>query len=271
MNLQQALTAATKKLSHLENPSLEAEVLLATLLEKNRTWLKTYPEKTLTDTQQSQFNQWIKKRAEHMPSSYITGTVNWNGLRLKVNKHTLIPRDETETLCHHIKEGQTITPRSILDVGTGSGCIAIWLSQQYPQAGVTALDVSSPAVETARGNQLPSQKIKFIESDMLNVLESKDHYDLIVANLPYVPDTLKVSPEVSQEPRSAIFSGNDGLDHIRTLATQIIKKEMSFNQLWLEFLPNQIEAITAIFDAYAVKPYRDVNGEIYFAQISPLA
>jgi len=149
MNIKQSLTKATKNLSHLENHSLEAEVLLSVLLKKNRTWLKTYPETNLTTEEQTQFSKWIEQRAKHVPVAYITGIVDWNGLTLNVNQHTLIPRDETETLCHHILEAQMTPPHTILDVGTGSGCIAIWLAKQFLKANVVALDISKEALEVA--------------------------------------------------------------------------------------------------------------------------
>ena len=257
MNIHQALKVATKKLVHLENPPLEAEVLLATLLNKNRTWLRAHDDHTLTFTQSLKYKWWTSQRALHKPVAYITGEVEWNGLNLKVNKHTLIPRDETEILCLHVTEAQTKAPKNILDLGTGSGCIAIYLAKNWPQANVTALDISSLALQTAQNNATLNQiMINFQLSDMLSALNTNTHIDLIVANLPYVPKELTVTAEVSQEPKTAIFSGDDGLDHIRSLAAQIKSKTITFNQLWLEFLPSQTKDIETIFNDYklSLKP-----------------
>ena len=157
MNLHKTLKTAVTKLNHLENPSLEAEVLLASLLDKHRTWLRTYPETKLSATQHLKYKWWIQQRAAHKPVAYITGNVVWNSLSLKVNKHTLIPRDETEILCHHIKTAQTISPKTILDIGTGSGCIAIWLKKQFPSAQVSAFDIAKNALKLAKKNAKQNQ------------------------------------------------------------------------------------------------------------------
>ena len=270
MNIKQSLTKATKNLSHLENHSLEAEVLLSTLLNKSRTWLKTYPETNLTTEEQTQFSKWIEQRAKHIPVAYITGIVDWNGLTLNVNQHTLIPRDETETLCHHILEAQMTPPHTILDVGTGSGCIAIWLAKQFLKANVVALDISKEALEVARKNAETHSNINLLESDLLQKIEAESHFDLIVANLPYVPEDLIVTAEVDQEPRSAIFSGRDGLNHIRQLAEQISTKKITFNQLWLEFLPSQTDAIQDIFSIYEVNFLNDIGENSFFCVIKPI-
>lgn len=270
MNLQQTLKSATTKLTHLETPNLEAEVLLSTLLGKNRTWLKTHPEFELTTNQQSQFNDWLLKRVNHTPTAYITGRVNWNHLDLLVTADTLIPRDETETLCHHIKAQHPVAPKTILDVGTGSGCLACWAQTVFPEAKVTALDISEAALTVARKNaeklQLP---IDFKHSNLLQTLPNKSHYDLIIANLPYVPANLPITPEVKTEPHGAIFSTDKGLHHIKRLATELRTKPITFNQLWLEFLPVQAKTITKIFSDFEVSPFTAVDGQIFFAQIKP--
>lgn len=272
MNIKASLLHASQKLSHLENPNLEAEVLLAAVMQKGRTWLKTYPETELTKPEEEQFTNWIEQRSNHVPVAYITGTVNWNGLTLAINEHTLIPRDETETLCHHIKESQPRAPKTILDIGTGSGCIAIWLSQQYSAAEVTALDISPQALTVAKANAKTQRNIHFLESNLLGEIKEKTHFDLIVANLPYVPEDLIVTAEVDQEPRSAIFSGTDGLDHIRILALQLKNKKITFNQLWLEFLPCQAALIQALFpNNTTTQLFKGVDGQVFFTQITPHA
>lgn len=272
MILTKAIKSATEKLSHLETPNLEAEVLLSELLAKNRTWLKTHPEFELSPEQQSQFDDWINQRANHTPTAYIIGEVEWNGLKLKVTPDTLIPRDETETLCHHIKQELPKAPASILDVGTGSGCIACWGQTAFPHTTVTALDISAAALTVARRNATALQlQIDFKHSDLLQALLKQSHYDLIIANLPYVPATINVTAEVKAEPHSAIFSEDDGSHHIKRLASELKTKQITFNQLWLEFLPLQAEAITEIFKGFKVTLFTAVDGQIFFAQIKPHA
>jgi len=272
MNLKTSLLQAIKKLSHLESPNLEAEVLLSALLKQNRTWLKTHPEFELTTNQQAQFDDCVNQRANHTPTAYIIGQVTWNGLDIKVSPDTLIPRDETETLCHHIKQELPKAPASILDVGTGSGCIACWGQTTFPHTTVTALDISEAALTVARRNATALQlQIDFKHSDLLQALLKQSHYDLIIANLPYVPDTINVTAEVKAEPHSAIFSEDEGLHHIKRFASELKTKQVTFNQLWLEFLPSQAEAITEIFKGFKVTLFTAVDGQIFFAQIKPHA
>lgn len=270
MNTKDALTYGVRKLKHLANPLLEAEVLLAILLEKNRTQLKTYPEQKISPPQWLRYQWWIRKRAAHVPVAYITKKVEWNNLKLSVNKHTLIPRDETEVLCHLIVSAQKKPPSSILDVGTGCGCIALFLAVKFPNAHLQALDISKPALKIARKNALPYPvKIDFKHSNLLSRIKEKTHFDIIVANLPYVPKNQSVSAEVKTEPPTAIFSGKDGLNHIRQFAQQLEQKNIRFNQLWLEFLPNQATDIKALFLNYQVELKTGIDDTFFFVLIKP--
>ncbi len=272
MIIKHALREAITKLQSLENPTLEAEVLLAALLEKNRTWLKTHYHTQLSPEQVELFNAWTAQRAQHIPIAYITGQVEWSGLNLKVNQHTLIPRDETETLCHHIKAQQPNPPLQILDIGTGSGCLAIWAHTQFPESQVTALDISPEALTIARDNaDNHKAAITFLESDLLAAIKTGSHFDLIMANLPYVPYQISVTPEVQKEPANAIFSADEGLSHIKRLASEIADKNHTFKQLWLEFLPSQAKAIKTIFKDYTVIFYPAVDGQYFFALVTPPA
>lgn len=272
MNIKQALTLGTQKLRHLENPKLEAEILLCSVMgpEWVRTLLKIKDDQVLNLHQQTIYRWRLLKRSRHIPSAYIIGQADWNDLDLALCSATLIPRDETETLCHHIKEQQINPPGSILDVGTGSGCIAIYLAQQWENAEILGLDISRRALQYARYNaKVNATNIVFKKSDLLGTIPPKTHFDLMVANLPYVPESLVVTPEVNKEPRGAIFSADNGLHHVKRLASQIKQKEITFNQLWLEFLPSQSEDIKNIFAAHHTEFFTDVGGNIYFACIKP--
>lgn len=268
MNLSQAIRKASHNLSHLENPTLETEVLLAALLKKNRTWLKTHPEFELSPAQQLEFESWVDLRAKHTPAAYIIGTVEWNNLALYVTPDTLIPRDETETLCHHLKAQQNVEPKTILDVGTGSGCLACWSKTTFSKAAVTAVDISEAALTVARKNaEHLKLQIDFKHSDLLGALKPNTHFDVVIANLPYVPASVEVTAEVRAEPYNAIFSADDGLHHIKRFATELKTKSITFNQLWLEFLPTQAPEIKQIFGSYKVEFFTDIGGELFFACI----
>ena len=268
MQLQQALQKSSHHLKHLESPSLEAQVLLASLLQVDRTYLKTHAKEKLSWWQWWRFSIWVHRRAIHEPLAYIVGFKVWNDLKIFVNKQVLIPRDETEILCQHIQENLEIgnSTASILDLGTGSGCIAIWFKKKFPNTNLTASDISKGALKIAKKNAKHHKTpINFVYSDMFEVFPSGTRFDLIVANLPYVPETLTVSAEVQQEPIRAIFSGDDGLNHIRQFAQELQDKKISFSQCWLEFLPQQEQAIREIFPDEQIEFHKDLGGQTFFA------
>jgi HemK-like putative methylase len=182
----------------------------------------------------------------------------------------LIPRDETEILIQHIAETE-INPQSILDMGTGSGCIALALAQKFPKAEVLAVDISRAALSVAKKNfRFHQLKINTAYSDLFSGISAESHFDIIIANLPYVPTSISVSKDVQKEPQEALFSGKDGLDLLRQFAKAIQKKNISYTSLWIEFLPQQWGDIQKIFSHQVITPFRDIGGEIYFAQIRTL-
>jgi len=258
-------------LCDLENPRLEAEALLCSLLQKNRTWLRTHSKDRLSFLDTLKFKYWVWRRSEGVPLAYIRGYQDWHDQKFVVNRSVLIPRDETETLLRHIIENrEQKVVSSVLDIGTGRGCLAIELKRFFGEAEVTALDISKKALSVARANAaLHHQDVAFKHSDLLSVIEEGAQFDLIVANLPYVPTDIVITKEVKQEPSTAIFSGIGGLDHYRRLASELKSKNVRFNNLWLEFLPSQKDQIAVIFSDYAVEFRADVAGNLFFAEVSP--
>jgi len=279
MEIHDALQWGMGELCSLDQPRLEAEVLLCHVLGAERIFLKTHPEKKISWWSFLLYKKCVQKRKKGIPVAYIVGYKDWGGMRVSVNKHVLIPRDETEILCEHIMaEKRESAPRHILDMGTGSGCIALSLVRAFPTAEIIALDNSSKALRVARKNfssstligdayMRPLQQIRFMQSDLLEKIPTHSAFDLIVANLPYVPETLAVSPEVRKEPHQAIFSGSDGLDLIRKFSQQLKEKQIIFSELWLEFLPFQQKEIKKIFSGYQIKFFTDCGGTVFFARI----
>ncbi len=272
MTIKKLLSWAAKELKNLDNSLLEAEVLLAELLKKDRVFLKTHPQKRLSFTQIVKFYCWIKKRKKRVPVAQIVGYKNWANFKVFVNKNVLIPRDETEILCEKIiAKPRKRAPQTILDVGTGSGNIAVFCAKHFSEAKITALDVSKKALKIAQKNaefhKITNTHFRF--SDLLEEIPKNAKFDLIIANLPYVPTGLKVSPEVKNEPQNAVFSSEDGLYHLRKFASQIKSKNIQFEELWLEFLPTQKKEIAKIFSPWKVKFIKDAGGEIFFAKITP--
>lgn len=201
---------------------LEAQVLLGHVLNQPRAYLLAHPEMTLTKSEQDQFDELVSRRERGEPIAYITALREFYGLSFSVSPDVLIPRPETELLVElalqHIPDD---TPSRILDLGTGSGAIAITLAELRPQSWVTATDISPHALDIARENasRLGTSNITFTESNWFSNLAESKQFDLIVANPPYVAenDAHLSQGDLRFEPISALASGFDGLDAIRTI------------------------------------------------------
>lgn len=234
MTLRQALTFATDQLA--ANPHLrdhahrDAELLLLHVLELDRAVLLAYPTRALTDQQLGRYQATIVRRLTNEPIQYITGQQEFFGLALKVTPATLIPRPETEHLVEAVLHSLPVNePLRILDVGTGTGAIALALAAHLPLAQVTAVDLSTEALEVARDNATTHHlegRVDFLLSDLLDGLAAKDQidaFDAIVSNPPYIPesDRAELHPQVRDfEPTQALFAGSRGLDIYRRLIPQ---------------------------------------------------
>ncbi len=269
MKIETAIASAVLLLKSCENPHLEAEIICAEVVGKDRIFCKIHPEFSLSFWENIKFNRLVKLRSSGMPMSQILQRKTWCGFELYLNNDVLIPRDETEYLMEIIFTSQrNFVLEKILDIGTGSGAIAIFMAKSFPKAEVTALDISKSALKVARKNaQKHKTKINFWCSDMLDKLEVGAEYDLIIANLPYVPNNFHVQNDIRFEPAKAIFSQKGGLELIEKLEVQLREKKIKFKELWLEFLPFQKDEIVRIFQGYEVKFCTDVGGDVYFARV----
>lgn len=254
-------------MKHLENPFLEAEVLLSFILHCSRELLKAHPEKEIENVDFLLYKKFVQKRKKRIPLAYITGKKEWMGMELVLTPKVLIPRDETEILCHHIaSQKRKYGVRSCLDVGSGSGNIAFFLARQFPSARIAGIENSAQAFAVAQKNKKKLKlPVSFCRSDMLSDIKKGSQWDIITANLPYLPRDLEISPEVQQEPLSALFSGHDGLDAIRRLQQQLQRKKILFRELWMEFLPFQQKQIQKIFSDTKVDFFPDEEGALFFA------
>lgn len=269
MNIKQALDWGKSQLESLECPFLESEVLLAFCLDQNRAFLKMFPFVSLEEEELSLYKSFIQKRKENIPTAYITGQKEWCGMNLYVDENVLIPRDETEVLCDHIKT-QIKKAEKIIDVGTGSGAMALFLKMIFPSAHILGLDISPAALQVAQKNaDQYGFEVEWICSNLLEKISPGSKGDLMVANLPYLPTGYPLSREVQKEPSLALFAGKDGLDLIRQLEKEIREKKIHYQSLYLEFLPKQKKGVEQIFCSKAKKItfLKDVGGEIFFARI----
>ncbi|KAG1682775.1 Peptide chain release factor 1 [Nymphon striatum] len=263
------LLAKTKiKLENVsDSPALDAEIILAHCLDKNRTYLHTWPEKKVTPNQQTRFDGLVTKRETGYPIAYLLGTKAFWTLDLIVSPDVLIPRPETELLVETALEKiKDIKNPKILDLGTGSGAIALALASERSDANVVACDYSYKALAIARKNAIKyelDQRVKFIESNWFSNVEDTD-YDLIVSNPPYIePNDPHLKEEIRFEPQQALVSKDDGLNDI----IQIIKYSQQFlkNNSWLmmEHGFDQAAPIKSLLTHYNyknIKGLKDLSG-----------
>lgn len=233
MTIKKALTKASKFLNNNStSPSLDAEILLSFTLNKPKEFLFTYPETKLTSIQLTRFNSLLAKRSTNTPIAHLTGHKEFYGLDFIVNKHTLIPRPETELIIDVAR--QILSSKSkttIIDVGTGSGCIIITLAKILNNNyKYIAIDISKEALVIAEKNanhHFANNIINFLHGNLLApILNSKsinpNSSIFITANLPYLTKTqVKKSPSIQQEPTTALISEENGLNHYAKLFTQI--------------------------------------------------
>ncbi|MEE8259900.1 MAG: peptide chain release factor N(5)-glutamine methyltransferase [Nitrospinaceae bacterium] len=225
VTLRSVLREAAETLSsnHIEQARLESEILLAHFLGLRKEDIIIYSDQELTDPQEEKFQQLVERRCRKEPLAYIVGHREFWSLEFKVNPKVLIPRPETEGVVERLLNlaGDETSEKVILmlDVGTGSGILAIVAALEFPKARITAVDNSGDALEVARENALwhqVAERIEFLEMDLMRDwdLPKNDLYDYIFSNPPYIPsrELKQLMPDVRDyEPREALDGGPDGL------------------------------------------------------------
>jgi release factor glutamine methyltransferase len=221
----EALQDARSRLAAVsKNPRRDAELLLAHLLGWDQAALLTHPERVLSLSEADQFESMLRRRLASEPVQYIIGVQEFFGLPFEVSPAVLIPRPETEHLVEAVLErfSRESSPR-IVDVGTGSGAIAVALAHAIPRSRVTAVDLSSAALEVAQRNAERngvSERVTLLQSDLLKVLESAE-FEVVVSNPPYIAEGEVLEPQVlNYEPRSALYAGATGLEVYERLIPQ---------------------------------------------------
>jgi release factor glutamine methyltransferase len=263
MTLREALTEATTQIARRD-----AEILLAHLLSRDRVWTFANRDADILPSDLEGFRILVARRAAHEPLQYLTGTQDFFGLTLNVTPDTLIPRPETELLVEAVLHWITSRPRTsaprlplrILDVGTGTGAIALALAARLPTGSITATDISPPTLAVAQDNADRlglAHRIVFILSDLLDELApqlNQGHpFNIIVSNPPYVPstDAPLLQPEVvHHEPHTALFAGPTGLDIYRRLIPQARSALSPAGLLALEFGFGQREPLTELLKGW---------------------
>jgi len=259
------LQEATKALNKANIPSarLDALLLLEQISGKKKEILLTYPETFIGRNRLRKLNRLLKKRSEHIPLAYLVNKKEFYGRDFYVNNKVLVPRPESESFISLLEKISFAKKQKMLDLGTGSGILAITIKSLHPSWDVAATDISKKALTVARKNAKSfGLDIRFRKSNLFNSIDND--FDVITANLPYVPTTLKVLEEVMNEPSVAVFSGDDGLVLYRILLTSSFKKDA---YLLLESLLTQQDEIKALAKENGFKLIDKENLVLVFKKI----
>lgn len=249
-----------------ETAQLDAELLLAHVLSQSRTYLWTWPERELDAVQQAQFATLVARRCQGEPVAYLLGQQEFWGLPLEVSPHTLIPRADTETLVEAALQLALPKATRCIDLGTGTGAIALALAHERPHWQCLASDCVSDAVMLARRNaQALGLNIEVLQSDWWQQIP-QDPFDLVVSNPPYIhpQDPHLQQGDVRFEPASALVGGDDGLAAYRQLLAPIHERLAPNGWCLVEHGYDQAEAVHALMveaGLTAVHSLRDLNDQ----------
>lgn len=253
-----------------------AEFLLAEALDVGRGRARSEGTRVLSKRQALRFWETVRARGRRIPLAYVLGWQPFAGCRIEVDDSVLIPRPETEELVVLAAEeaaGLGRRPVHVVDVGTGSGCVAIALAKRLPDSVVYATDVSPGALRLAAENAMAnhvSRQVKVLREDLFKPHSGAPWADVAVSNPPYIPsaEVDRLEPEVLKEPRLALDGGKDGLQHLRALASDAKRLVKPGGRLLLEFGAGQAPAVRGLLEKgglSAVRIVKDLQGRPRFA------
>lgn len=248
MNVQEWLSGSTSKLDQagIGTARLDALVLLEDVLNTNRTQLLAHSEQMLSSSTVRLLAEQLERRAAHEPLAYIRGKSEFYGREFVVSQAVLEPRPESETLIELLLNQPDLPhPLVVADIGTGSGALGITAFLELPRATVDLLDIDNNALEIAKLNVIKFATGQFvIQSDLL--LQATRQYDVLLCNLPYVPDDYIINRAAAHEPALALFGGPDGLDIYRKLFDQVRQQKSKPLLILCESFPMQHEEMIRI-------------------------
>ncbi|RLC53366.1 MAG: peptide chain release factor N(5)-glutamine methyltransferase [Candidatus Cloacimonadota bacterium] len=259
------------KLAGIENPSLNAGLIISFFLGINRLELNLHADSDISQQHQILIQKAVARNSKREPIQYILGETDFYGLKIKVDKSVLIPRPETEYLVEKIINDNE-KPDSILEIGTGSGCIAIALKKHFSNSKIVATDISETALETAAINsEINDVIINFLQSDLFENVSGK--FDIIVSNPPYIPkQEFEILPKqiLEFEPENALLAVDDGLYFYRAILEQAKKFLTKNGEIYFEIghdQGNMINDIALDTGFSEIEIVKDLNGFDRIARI----
>lgn len=241
-----AVTKKELRTADIRTAELDALVLLEDCIGISRASILAHPETRLTSPQITKLTKQVQRRKKHEPLAYIRGKTEFYGREFIVNRYTLEPRPETETMIELLKKRKLGEKVVIADIGTGSGAIAIIAQLELPNSTVLATDISPVCTKiTNQNSQSHNVNIKCFQGDLLAPLVDQK-VDVLLCNLPYVPNDFGINKAALHEPKLAIFGGPDGLDLYRKLFVQLNEREQKPLYIFTESLPFQHEKLAEI-------------------------
>ena len=225
---------------------LDVLVLLEDVINKDRPFILANPNFEINDKEAAKLKKLLKKRAEHIPVAYLLGHKEFYGYNFVISPHVLVPRPESETMIDELKIiAKFFTQPKIADIGTGSGALGITAKLELKSAHVCLSDIDEECLKNAKINvDFFTLPIEVIKSDLLSSLDRQA--DILLCNLPYVPDDFEINTAATHEPKHAIFGGKDGLDLYRKLFKQAKNGHNEVLYILCESLPRQHQALAEI-------------------------
>lgn len=258
MTIREVLKAATAKLeaAGVPNADYDAAVMLGHVMGEDALMLRMNSWKTMPQEKLAEYEAILARREKREPMQYILSSTGFMGLDFHVEPGVLIPRPDTEILCEEALKRLAPGAR-VLDIGTGSGALAVSIARLGRNVDVTAVDVSDTALAIARGNaEKNGANVRFVKSDCFAQLEGET-FDMIVSNPPYIDrkEMLTLMPEVQQEPELALFGGEDGLDFYRRISHEAGAHLKDGGCLLFEIGWKQKDAVSDLLREYIGEPF----------------
>ncbi|MGB1262961.1 MAG: peptide chain release factor N(5)-glutamine methyltransferase [Cognaticolwellia sp.] len=267
MTIAELITAGQTLVAPIsDSAKLDIELLICFVIDKPRSYLLTWPEKTLSTAQATLFGALLTRRIAGEPIAYIVETREFWSLPLQVSPATLIPRPDTEVLVEQVLNNHTDSQLRCLDLGTGTGAIALALASEKPNWQIDALDFSHDAVVLAKGNaqRLNLSRVNIYQSDWFSAVPDDKRFDIIVSNPPYIDeqDPHLATGDVRFEPLSALVAPDNGLADIKIIARQALKFLSSNGALYIEHGFEQSLAVQSVLVGLGyvnIITYKDYN------------